>query len=109
MLDSAEIYVMGFLALGGVVILLPAVVLGKITPVGLLKGVLGMASVIAISSFYYLATTDAGIIEILSLEVDAPLLPNRVFSVSYVLLAVFVVLVPLAIIRGLFNRESSKA
>ncbi|MCG7985219.1 hypothetical protein [Candidatus Thiodiazotropha endoloripes] len=89
MMDSADIYLIGFLTLGGVVALLPAVINGKLKIVGLLKGMIGIFIVFSISVLYYLASTDAGIKEILTLKANTHLLPRRLLSVSYVLMAVF--------------------
>ncbi|MEW8525760.1 MAG: hypothetical protein AB2552_22220 [Candidatus Thiodiazotropha endolucinida] len=109
MMDSADIYLIGFLTLGGVVALLPAVLLGNLKTVGLLKGMTGIIIVFGISILYYLASTDAGIKEILTLKANTNLLPKRIFSVSYVLMAVFAVLIPVAVMRGIFKSECSKA
>ncbi|MCG8093330.1 MAG: hypothetical protein JAZ17_06830 [Candidatus Thiodiazotropha endolucinida] len=108
-MDSSDIYLIGFLTLGGVVALLPAVIIGKLKVVGLLKGMLGIFIVFSLSVLYYLASTDAGIEEILSLKANTYLLPRRILSVSYVLMAVFAVLVPVAAMRGIVKNEGSKA
>jgi hypothetical protein len=109
MMDSADIYLLGFFTLGGVVALLPAVIIGKLKIVGLLKGMIGIFIVFGISIFYYLASTDAGIKEILTLKANTNLLPKRIFAVSYVLMVVFTVLMPVAVMRGIFKSERSKA
>ncbi len=100
---------MGFLTLGGVVALLPVVIIGKLKIVGLLKGMFAIFIVFSISLLYYLASTDAGIKEILTLKANTHLLPRRIFSVSYVLMAVFAVLIPVAVMRGIVKSEGSKA
>lgn len=108
-MDSSDIYLMGFLTLGGVVALLPVVIIGKLKIVGLLKGMFAIFIVFSISLLYYLASTDAGIKEILTLKANTHLLPRRIFSVSYVLMAVFAVLIPVAVMRGIVKSEGSKA
>ncbi|MEW8562704.1 MAG: hypothetical protein AB2541_11375 [Candidatus Thiodiazotropha sp.] len=108
-MDSSDIYLIGFLTLGGVVALLPVVIIGKLKIVGLLKGMIAIFIVFSISLLYYLTSTDAGIKEILTLKANTHLLPKRIFSVSYVLMAVFAVLIPVAVIRGIVKSEGSKA
>ena len=109
MISEAELFVMGFLSLGGVVALIPAVLLGKITITGLLKVIGSFLAIIVASSLFYLAVTDANLLEILTLKANTTLLPKRIFSVSYTMLIIFIVVLPVALLRAKFSDNDENA
>lgn len=94
-----KIIAMAFFALGGFVIFLPAVILGKLTARGILYLIGGMLIVVMAGASVYLALTDSTLLEILTLNENLHVLPNRIFSVPYVVIASLVCVLPVAIIR----------
>ena len=100
MITETEIMVMGFLALGGIVAMLPVVILEKINVSSIIK-LIGIFILIIIgATAFYLLFTDASITEILSLKAKSSLLPKRIFTVSYNMLIIFITVLPNAVISN---------
>lgn len=109
MISEEEIMVMGFIALGGVTMLLPAVLLRKITIIGILKGIGAVFLIIIFSTLFYLVVTDSTLLEILTLKTNSIILPKRIFSVSYIMIVVLILVLPVAIVRNYFGGKSERA
>jgi hypothetical protein len=106
MISETEIMVMGFIALGGVVAMLPVVLLNKINISSILKLIGVFALIIVGASAFYLLFTDASLTEILSLKANSTLLPKRIFTVSYTMIVIFIAILPIAIIRNVVKGEN---
>jgi len=98
-----EILVLSFLTLGGVVMILPLVLLGKINILGILKTIAAFFMLLITSVIFYILSTDSTLIEILTLEADSIILPNRILVVSYVMIATFTIMLPIAFIKKITN------
>ncbi len=109
MIGDSDFLVIGFLALGGVVALLPAVLLGKLKVSGIAKGIGVFVLIVICSASFYLSVTDANLLEILSLKANSPALPKRIFSVSYTMIIVLLVLLPVAAIKVAFGNKGENA
>ena len=104
---EAEILMVAFSALGGLIMMLPVILMGMITITGILKMIGGFLLIIIFSVLFYIITTDATLMEILTLEVKSIILPNRILGVSYIVLATFTIALPIAIIRKLVNDKKT--
>ena len=100
---------MGFLALGGVAALVPAVLLEKVSIKSLLKGIGSFLAIIVSSALFYLVATDANLLEVLTLKANTTLLPKRIFSVSYTMLIILLVVLPVALLRTKVREHDDKA
>ena len=108
MISESELLVMGFLALGGVIMFLPIVLLGKLSIVGLLKGIGIFVAIVLSSTLFYLVVTDASVFEILTLKANSSFLPKRIFSVSYTMIIIFLVILPIALLRSKIRGKGEK-
>ena len=104
---EAEILMLAFSALGGLIMMLPVILMGMITITGILKMIGGFLLIIIFSVLFYIITTDATLMEILTLEVKSIILPNRILGVSYIILTTFTIALPIAIIRKLVNDKKT--
>ena len=108
MIPETEIFVMSFLVLGGVIMFLPLVLLGKIAAIGLLKSIGAFILIILASTLFYLIATNVALVEILTLKTNSIILPKRIFSVSYIIIVVFIIMLPIALLRNKFTNENKK-
>ena len=99
----------GFLAFGGVIAILPIVLLGKLKVLGILKVLAAFIFLIICSVGFYLVATDATLIEILALKANSTILPKRIFSVSYTMIIVLLVLLPIAALKTTIGGRSENA
>jgi len=102
---APEVKVILFVSIGGVVAFLPIVLLGIIRAIDLLKSIAIFSFIIILIAIGYLVLTGGNIVEILSLKINSVILPNRIFTVFYILIIVFVTLLPVAIARELIKKN----
>ncbi len=102
---APEVKVILFVSIGGVVAFLPIVLLGIIRAIDLLKSIAIFSFIIILIAIGYLVLTGGNIVEILSLKINSVILPNRIFAVFYILIIVFVTLLPVAIARELIKKN----
>ena len=102
---APEVKVILFVSIGGVVAFLPMVLMGIIRAIDLLKSIAIFSFMIIFIAIGYLVLTGGNIVEILSLKINSVILPNRIFAVFYILIIVFVTLLPVAIARELIKKN----
>jgi len=100
-----EVKVILFVSIGGVVAFLPIVLLGLLRAIDLLKSIAIFSFMIILIAIGYLVLTGGNIVEILSLKLNSVILPNRIFVVFYIMIIVFVTLLPVAIVRELIKKN----
>jgi len=109
MISESELFMMGFLAFGGVIAFLPVVLLEKMKVLGILRMIGAFSLIILCSTIFYLIVTDATVIEILTLKANSILLPKRIFTVSYTMILVFIAILPIALVRNRFKSKNGTA
>ena len=102
---APEVKVILFVSIGGVVAFLPIVLLGLIRAIDLLKGIAIFAFLVILNTIGYLVLTGGSIVEILLLKLNSVILPNRIFFVFYVMIIIFVTLLPVAIAREIIKKN----
>lgn len=109
MVDQGDMLLIFFLVLGGVVAMLPLTLLGKIESLDLLKCIAAFTLVITGAAAYYLLVTDAPFIEILAMNINSVVVPNRIFGASYTIILICLLQLPISIIRSIVveNRENT--
>ena len=103
-MESSELLTISFLALGGVVALLPVAIMGKIGPVGILKLLGVMCGLVAGFGLFYSLISDYSLAEILLLKGHPAGWPPRAISVPYIMIIALVVMLPVSLIVSLVKR-----
>jgi len=99
----------GIFVIGGVILLLPVVLMDKIQTQGIVKTIGAFLLIIVFSAIFYLVTTDANLDEILTLKANTILLPKRIFSASYTMILILITILPVAIVKNRLKKRDEKA
>jgi len=100
-----QIPVFGFIALGGLIAMLPSVLLGVLPPRFFLKSISVMLLILVGFSLFYTLISDYSLAEILLLKGHPIGWPSRAISVPYILIFISTVLLPISIITKYYKKS----
>jgi len=108
--NNEHFAVIGFIAIGGIVAMLPLVLIGKLPSIKVLK-LIGTMLLIALGfGVFYTVISDHSFIDIMLLKVHPTGWPPRAISVPYTLIIALLVLLPISIIVSIVkNKKPNKA